>query len=754
MTPIDFSAAIPQTLKQLTRFVAWGPDPDSGRPKCPLLISNRAHRASTRKPTTWSPWVAAEAFWTKYGAEPGYGIGFVFADGDGLVYLDLDDAVEDGALRPWANIVAPLLGKSFWEISPSGHGLHIIAKGSLPTAGCGGKVNLPDVASAWAKEQKRTPELAMFSSGKYTTLSGDVVPTSRDLGPDCTVELAAIWAATGITATGTDKQAGPMPDDDAVGKIDKRRVPKAVRDELANCTAGEAADRSAARFKLYAAASARLEPEEVFALVMASDTWYIASGASEKGAEHTWIDICRACAKADTAAKEFAEVKEQEAEVAEKTVTTWRELGLPVVEHITKSGTETSVAYGVHAMLLVLTRHPKWKGRLRRNLMTQQVELDGVPLTESTSGVAEAMRAYLGWEREPQMNLVLQAMLEAAEQQAINPISDWVKSLTWDGTARMDDWLVRAGCEDTSVARKVGRKWLIALIARALKPGCKMDDVLILVGEQGRKKSTLLEAIAGEGLFTDSSVAFERDDKMVMHRRWVIELSELAAFKKAAQETVKKFFRQKVDSFRAPYAREVRDHPRHFLIVGSTNDPEFLSDATGNRVYWPVKVPKDVMLDVAWVREFRVQLLAEARVAFDAGEDWWFEKSPQDLIEAQQAHEVEDALDGFVATALKGLQADRDGLPEFKLSELMQLMGADAGNKGLQMRITAILHGRGLFRARRRRLGSPGVVSKPEWVWRDPTKESFETAEIIEFSTVPTGKGGNGDGNSSTGGKD
>jgi predicted P-loop ATPase len=762
MTRDDLVAAIPAALQSLRRWIAWGPDPDSKLPKCPLLVSNKRRRASTRKPLTWTGFDVAQLFWEKYGgpktdgSSSDYGIGFVFTDADpALVYIDLDDAVADGSLREWAApFVAPFLDKAYIEISPSGHGLHIIARGKLPQSDvCGGKMNFLQHQSPWAKAKEKVPEVAVFAVGKYTTITGDVIDAGRTLSDeDCSAAVAQVWELAGIKASGADRQAGPAPDAAKLAKVDPRRLPKAVRDELKACEAGAAPDRSAARFKLYVQAAEKLEAEEIFALVVANDDWYKASGASEKGYDQTWSDIVRCCSKAETAAKEFAEATAVVEAEQEKALTSWKDLGLPIVVRVTKEGAETEVAYGTQAMKLVLMRHPDWKGRLRRNVMTQQVELDGKIMSESVSDIAEALRSYLAWDREPQLDLVRTAIIEAAEAQWHNPVADWLRSLRWDGVPRIDNWLVRAGCEGDEVSYLVGRKWLISLAARALRPGCKCDTVLILEGPQGMKKSTLLEAVAGPDLFTDSSIAFDRDDKLVMHKHWIVELSELSSFKRADIETVKNYLSRRKDDFRAPYGRAVQSYPRHFVIVGSTNSGErYLEDTTGNRRYWPVKVRN---LNPDLVREERAQLLAEAVVALEAGEPWWFEKDPDCLREAQENREAVDALEDAVVAALEGMGGEDGHGLAFKLAGpdgLMTRMGMNAERKDLQMRVAIILRKIGFTHTRRRRPVAVGSkVTKPDWMWRKATPENPEPAEITKIGPVPSGEVDNGGQNSGT----
>ena len=77
---------------------------------------------------------------------------------------------------------------------------------------------------------------------------------------------------------------------------------------------------------------------------------------------------------------------------------------------------------------------------------------------------------------------------------SFNEVEDYLKGLTWDGTERLDALLIDLlGAEDCPYVRAVTRKAFTAAVARAMRPGCKFDQMLIMCGPQGIGKSTLLD---------------------------------------------------------------------------------------------------------------------------------------------------------------------------------------------------------------------------------------------------------------------
>lgn len=236
---------------------------------------------------------------------------------------------------------------------------------------------------------------------------------------------------------------------------------------------------------------------------------------------------------------------------------------------------------------------------------------------------------------------VAKAMGLLARRRSVHPVRDWLRSVKWDGVKRLEDGLPQAlGHHVGSFEAAVLRRWMVSAVARAIRPGCKVDTVLVLVGPQGAYKSTFFEALAGEW-FTDAPVRTDdKDGKLVMRRAWVVEWAELDSMRRARdQESVKAFLSARVDLFRKPYGREVVEAPRHCVIVGTTNNREFLHDSTGNRRFWPVGAQ---LLDVSWVREHREQLWAEAVALFDAGEQWWLTREEEDqLCVVHKEHEAQ-----------------------------------------------------------------------------------------------------------------
>ena len=115
----------------------------------------------------------------------------------------------------------------------------------------------------------------------------------------------------------------------------------------------------------------------------------------------------------------------------------------------------------------------------------------------------------------------------------------------------------------------------------------------ILSGPQGIGKSTLLD-IMSRGWFNDSIRTFEgKEASELLQGVWLVEVSELDAFRRTDVSRIKQFLSLRADRFRAAYARNAKEFPRRCVFFGTTNTTDFLQDRTGNRRFWPVDVGID-----------------------------------------------------------------------------------------------------------------------------------------------------------------
>jgi len=132
MTKDNMLANIPQTLKQLHRWILWKLETrDGNQTKVPYRIDGL--RASPTNPNDWTDFATAV---NAFDPEKYNGLGFVLTKEDNIVCIDLDECIgEDGKICDRANNIVRIMN-SWTEISQSGKGLHIFVRGTKTTDKC------------------------------------------------------------------------------------------------------------------------------------------------------------------------------------------------------------------------------------------------------------------------------------------------------------------------------------------------------------------------------------------------------------------------------------------------------------------------------------------------------------------------------------------------------------------------------------------------------------------------------------------
>ena len=237
-----------------------------------------------------------------------------------------------------------------------------------------------------------------------------------------------------------------------------------------------------------------------------------------------------------------------------------------------------------------------------------------------------------------------------------HPLRDYLAGLAWDGVPRISSWLqCGLSVEDSPLVRAIGRRWLIQAVARAMRPGCQADAALVLVGGQGKYKSSVVGALAGRVFFSESPIDLHGDMSDVVslvHSAWIHDMSEGTDVRRADVDRLKQFITTRSDITRRKYGRNHEERHRSCVFTVTTNDNRFLpADPSGARRFWPVYCHQG---DIAWMEANRDQLWAEAMVCFQGGEQWHLTDEERDqLLDHQQDYEQDDAVRGRVRRWLR-----------------------------------------------------------------------------------------------------
>ncbi|MBU7461251.1 virulence protein [Lactiplantibacillus pentosus] len=241
---------------------------------------------------------------------------------------------------------------------------------------------------------------------------------------------------------------------------------------------------------------------------------------------------------------------------------------------------------------------------------------------------------------------LLDSIVKASQEHGFDPMKERIEAVQWDGQPRAETFFIDyLGAEDNHYTRMVTRKWLAGAIARVYLPGVKFDIIPILEGAQGLGKSTLVRQLAPDYFSDDMKSMKDKDDYQKLMGSWIIELAELSAMNKTDIESIKNFTSAQSDYYRNTYARRPEQHPRRNVFIGSTNHRDYLKDATGERRFYPIKcgVQPVTKNPLKAKQADMLQILAEAKTWFDAGEKLYFDQ--QTLNEAKTYQQEAQVID-------------------------------------------------------------------------------------------------------------
>lgn len=357
-----------------------------------------------------------------------------------------------------------------------------------------------------------------------------------------------------------------------------------------------------------------------------------------------------------------------------------------------------------------------FRAAFRYNQFSRRVEfLD--PETDDLRGLIDAdllnfrLYAASAYEVEFTTAMMADAVNQVAHEFKYHPVRDYLLGLKWDGLPRLRNLLTDYfRCDDEDgLSGIMGVRFMVGAVARVFKPGCKLDTMLIIQGEQGAMKSTALATLGGEW-FSDATLDLKHKDASVaIEGVWLHEFGELESVRKADATLIKAWLSRRVERYRPAYARCAEDVPRQTVFVGTTNEGTFLSDKTGSRRFWVRTVPQGEVCDIPAILRDRDQLWAEALDMYRGGCTWWL-SSEEDAIRADGAEQfrVRDPWEDD----LNAMRSRLTGLTSAQILDELKVP-MDRRSKAHEMRISAIMKAIG-FTRRQRRSGKARI-----WRWEE-----------------------------------
>lgn len=615
------------------RWVMWKAEKVAGRlTKVPYTINHR--KASSTDSKTWTTYETAKATLAHSKNEPQQnkrfsGIGVVFTPERTLLGIDIDHVLNEKGeiIGEFSDKIGQLIkeAKTYTEISPSGTGLHLYLA----------------LTSSLTLLANRHAPFEAYTAGRYFTFTESPFPKKnkrapiRTVSPDEALALLTIigypWGKESDNSTPPLNTAQPttpiqtpstlpastllsgdlMTDDEILDRMFSSKNGAKIEALYKGDTTAFAKDDSRADAALlnHLAFYTRKESAQMERIWLASPLGNRPKTQQRQDYRTRSINgAIKNCKEIYTPPSLRNPVE-----------------GLDLLFTF-DSKKEKVFTQNTENMCRIMRKHPEFANRLRYDSFTDQLEFRPLPdVLDQWRPFEDADMLILQTRisilfsafRKVGKDMVYDAAVKVAKENAIDSAADFIRSLTYDKTPRLDTWLTSVyGAPDNVYHRAVGSNWLKGLVKRLIEPGSKFDHVLVLEGPQGSKKSTSL-LVLGQitprmnwhvetTMSTDSKDFFEQ-----FIGKAIIEFSEGETLSRTEVKKMKAIITTQVDRFRPSYGRISVDHPRRCVFAMTTNQDEYLKDETGNRRWLPVRVVLPEA-DVEWLRANRNQLLAEA----------------------------------------------------------------------------------------------------------------------------------------------
>ena len=233
-------------LAAIPRWVNWRLErsPSGKLTKVPYVIGCR-RKASCTNPRTWDSF---DACWRSAFIDgAAAGIGIVLDGSDDLMAADLDDCIfQSGIVKPAARIVVRKLD-SYTERSPSGRGLRVFFRGTMPDKG--------------RKVRYQDGHLELYRTERYLTVTGshleETPETINYVAPEVIAELLGRSQSTSGVKNGPDPIPAGEVSDDLRDRLNEAMAHSSAVWEAWNGQAPDGNDRTRSAFDLKLAGALR-----------------------------------------------------------------------------------------------------------------------------------------------------------------------------------------------------------------------------------------------------------------------------------------------------------------------------------------------------------------------------------------------------------------------------------------------------------------------------------------------------------------
>ena len=336
--------------------------------------------------------------------------------------------------------------------------------------------------------------------------------------------------------------------------------------------------------------------------------------------------------------------------------------------------------------ITILGADPELTGKIKYNTLSNRKNVVGaLPWNKS-----EEMREWTNIDDEYLLyymetyylinseKKVLSALDMIADTNKFNPFVDMLNSVSWDGKHRIDSLLTDyLGVKKSDYTSECMKLLMLGVISRAFSPGTKFDYILVLTGPQGIGKSSFFMKLCCNSewyLENMKSIYDERKAAEKIQGKLIVEFNELMGMKSGV-EAVKAFTTALSDDYRGAYERRSEQRKRTCVFIGTTNEPQFLTDRSGNRRFLPLEcgvmpIKKSLFIDEkvltaefkqAWAEAYEIYKSGKFSLVLPADMKEYVEKMQSDFEEDDPlVGQIQSFLDGYTDDYVCGLIIARE----------------------------------------------------------------------------------------------
>ena len=241
----------------------------------------------------------------------------------------------------------------------------------------------------------------------------------------------------------------------------------------------------------------------------------------------------------------------------------------------------------------------------------------------------------------------LKAVIDSDYAKEFNPFTDYLDRLApWDGTDYIGQLAETVQTEDQPLWTEGFRRWLVGMVACALREDEMNQLVIILYSEQGKGKSSwirhLLPPEWKEYFYNGIIDPANKDHERLLSTRIIINMEEFEGVKPGELAALKWIIAQDNITQRKAYDVEAFTLARHSSFIGSTNNKQCLQDIGGNRRFLPVTVTTiDYRTPVIYCG-----IYSQALALLQSGFRYWYEGKKIELLNRHnELHRMKDPVE-------------------------------------------------------------------------------------------------------------